>query len=112
MAARKPYSRTIADDTPMIPEMVADSVFDEVAMFRGRGLPDEAKLSQLICDQANRSYQHNETFRKKVRGRGNSGLEYLRMFMRHWLSSDLKRLHPEIFKELPKSFHVGKSLRS
>ena len=111
---------SIYTDTPIIPVVVAESVVEEVSGYLSRhgheadaGLIYEAKqkLADELADRAEAVYKHDEQFRKKIRGSGNKGRDYLYAFTRHWLASDLKKQYPAIYHKLPRDFDMGTSLR-
>ena len=75
---------TIADDTPILPWIVADAV------ARGRGELFSESLVTWLHNRAERLYAKNERFAKGVRSkRGNSGRDYLYMFMEYWTDAYL-----------------------
>ena len=109
---KKPKGHRIEDDTPILPYMVADNVIDEV----GNCVPldmspaEQRALADKLADRADTVYASNETFRRKIRGRGNTGRDTLYAFMRHWLASELKKTRPRVFAKLPSSFMNGEQL--
>jgi hypothetical protein len=100
----------IEDDTPILPYVVADSVIGEVESYTGDEIPDKRALADHLADRADEVYQSDERFRRQIRAKGNKGRDQLYVFMRHWLSSELKQHHPEIFRKLPQSFWNGEPL--
>ena len=123
MVAKKRTTKkavSIYEDTPIIPVAVADSVMGEVfGYLNHHGYeadavilePVQRRMADKLADMAEEIYKHNEQFRKKIRGSGNKGRDYLYAFMRHWLASDLKKQYPAIYRKLPRDFDMGTSLR-
>lgn len=108
--ARKRKTYYIADDTPIMPEIVADQVVSEVEGYVGEHLGRE--YQDALVKHAHDTYNANARFRKQVRGHGDTGRDTLYSFMRHWLASDLKKKRPKVYRKLPKSFAVGETLRN
>ena len=100
----------IEDDTSIMPHIVADSVISEVELYTGIEVPDKRVLADHLADRADDVYKNDERFRGQIRAKGNRGRDQLYVFMRHWLSSELKKHHPEIFQKLPASFANGEPL--
>lgn len=103
--ARYPNGIQIERDTPILPQVIARSVCEEVTVWLGSPLPTQW-VSEL-GGRADTIYAHNERFRRRIRGDGNRGRDYLRMFMRHWLAALLKQRRPDLFARLPASYCVG-----
>lgn len=101
---------TIEGDTPIIPEIVADTTVKEVEREYGCPLPGREAATEYLVEHAGKVYEHNEHFRGLIQ-RDNDGLDYCYAFMRHWLSGYLRRFHPTIFELLPRHFTVGMSFR-
>src|SRR6266496_3671367 len=59
---------------------------------------------------ANTVYAHNPSFRRKVRGQGTTGRDYLWAFVRHWLSGLMWERRPQLLARLPSSYCVGHPL--
>lgn len=99
-------------DTPILPWIVADTVLDEVQACFPLDLPDGGReMANRLSDQAERIYAANARFRKHIRARGNQGREYLRMFMRHWASAEIQECCPQVYRQLPDDFKMGRPLR-
>ena len=116
---KKPESFSIEKDTPIVPWAIAGSVVEEVHLYlhrkalgeeASRILHDEDRLVSHLTAFAQGVYQHSKDVRKKIRGKGNSGRDYLYTFMRHWLSAELAKSHPSVFKLLPNDFKMGHPL--
>lgn len=73
---------TIESDTPLIPEVIADTVCREVGELIEHAPADAAAR---LCERAERHYQGagGPVFAKRIRSK--YGREYLYSFMRHWL---------------------------
>ncbi len=78
--------KTIFEDTPIIPEVIADAVCAEAGELV-RFFLDEPVVS--LCERADRHYQGagGPSFARRIRGK--DGREYLHGFMRHWLAAML-----------------------
>lgn len=74
----------IADDTPMLPHVIARCVCDELFKLTKT---EYRHLSWWLAARAERIYQKNERFAKSLRRNGNYGRDYLYMFMRHWAAA-------------------------
>lgn len=108
--------RFIERDTPILPYVLASSVIEEVE----RAFPflpaDDAdyrrvmeELTTALTARAHGCYQ-GERFRRKVQGRGNTGRDFLAMFMRHWLTALLQTHAPVTARKLPQTFALGQPL--
>ncbi len=115
----------ISDDTPILPEVVADMVVGEVTayfyyfmtedqgtdsdpeLFKEVNSLNSRKLVNELYKQAEVVYASNKSFAKKIKAKGNKGRDALYSFMRHWLAALLKKKHPLIYKKIPRSFDTG-----
>ena len=80
--------KTIFDDTPLIPEILAQVVVREAGnLIEHVHAPAEA-VARLAA-RAERHYQGEGSplFAKRIRSK--QGREYLHAFMRHWLAAEL-----------------------
>lgn len=95
----------IADDTPLLPEVVAYSVIQEARTF---GVKFFDGAEKYLVERAERHYaQKGNLFRKSIRG--NNGREWLSAFMRHWLAGWL--LENGVNRSaIPNDWMNGKSL--
>lgn len=75
----------IQDDTALLPYVVADNVIREAVAHCS--IAGTRELADKLANDADRIYQRNDHFAKRMRGK--DGREYLYAFMRHWLSADL-----------------------
>ena len=78
--------KTISEDTPLIPEIIADMVIAEAGPLIEHAHADP--LARLVA-RAERHYHGagGPQFAKRIRSA--SGREYLHAFMRHWLAAEL-----------------------
>ena len=118
MAKRR---KSIEDDTCIIPHVVADGVVQEVAVafsdadflpVAATAFVDDAAAQRAMSDRlakrADETYAANESFAKRINGRGNSGRDTLYAFMRHWAAADVRtELGEEASKALPDGFARG-----
>ncbi len=101
-------SRRIETDTPALPHVIAACVVEEASAWLREPLP-AAWVSQLAA-RAETAYERNEPFRRRIRGKGDTGRDWLWAFMRHWLSARLLRRRPDLHRRLPSGYHVGREL--
>ena len=81
-------ARTIADDTPLIPEIMADVVVREAGDLIEHA-PAPAEAVARLAARAERHYKGDGGPQFAKRLRSASGREYLHAFMRHWLAAEL-----------------------
>jgi len=105
--AQRPAPR-IEVDTPLVPRAVAEGVCEEAGVWLDQPLP--RRWIRELTARANTIYAHNPRFRRKVRGPGNLGRDYLWMFARHWLSALLWEHRPQLHARLPSSYNIGHPL--
>ncbi len=106
MPARSATSRPQLEvETPLLALAAACSVVEEAAVVVGRPLPP--RLAVRLAHRARRVYSQSESFRRKVRTRGDSGREWLHAFLRHWLAALLREECPALFRRLPTAFANG-----
>jgi hypothetical protein len=94
--------------TPLRPRAVAEAVWEEASVWLNEPLPHRW-LRELIAE-ANTIYANNPRFRRKLRGNGDTGREWLWMFTRHWLAALLHERRPHLHRRLPASYNTGDSL--
>ncbi len=91
--------RTISDDTPILPDVVARRVVEDVERFTGCVPARHTVYIQQLVTRAEALYLHNPSFRQKIRSQaagGNAGRDYLYTFMRHWYAGLLLDHEPII----------------
>jgi len=107
-------SASIERDTPIVLLAMAESVCQEAAVLLGMEL-DLVHYGDYLVKYAAAVYEHNADFKRKVKGKGNKGRDYLRSFMQHWLTAEiLKNTHrdPRIRQILEESgFSMGQDTR-
>jgi len=102
---KKKVVHDIEEGASLVPEIVAESVIEEVERFLDTGIPHREMTVQGLSMQARATYKANAAWRTKINDRW--GRERLYAFMRHWLASDLKKTAPAIYAKLPSSFSRG-----
>ncbi len=102
-------STGITRDTPIVPRAVAVAVWGEACVFLGEELP--AGWITCLTEKAETLYTHGANFRRRIRGGGNSGRDWLWAFMRHWLAALLQEHRPELYRQLPARYCVGEMPR-
>lgn len=99
--------RQIELDTPIVPEIVAAGVCEEVVAWLGEPFFLPQRWVSELAGYANTLYGYNKRFRRRIRARGDRGRDYLWMFMRHWLAALVKQRRPQLFNRLPANYSVG-----
>ncbi|MCW5554171.1 MAG: hypothetical protein KIS67_18690 [Verrucomicrobiae bacterium] len=97
-------------DTPILPELLADGVCEEVTAWLGLPTPLPRRWVLELAGYANTVYAHSERFRRRVRGGGDRGRDQLQAFMRHWLAALLRSRRPDLFARLPADYCIGSDL--
>ena len=92
----------------MLPWLIAETACREVEVFLNISLPQ--RYARWITAKAEVCFQKNKRFRRQMRSRGNAPREYLRMYMRHWLSALLGTERRDLWFCLPPSFALGHPL--
>jgi hypothetical protein len=100
------YESVIEKETQIVPVAVADSIWHEASFWFGEMLP--RKWIAELAERAEVIYAHNPRFRKLLRGRGNSGRDWLWAFTRHWLSGLLIERRPSLAERLPSEYRIGR----
>jgi hypothetical protein len=106
----KPAEGNLSPAWPVVllPGVIAQSVCDEASQFLDVELP--ARLADWLTAKAERCFQRNRRFRSLMQGRGNAPRDWLRVFMRHWLSALLGTERPDLWYCLPPAFDLGHAL--
>jgi hypothetical protein len=94
----------IADDTALLPQIVARCVREEAGRFLGEELPES--IEKELAALAETIYAHNERWARSIR-RGTAGRDMLYAFMRHWLAGWLKDNRPILYARMPPRYYVG-----
>jgi len=104
---------TIAEDTPILPFVIADNVVRELGayLYREHAIELDAPeaLVKKLTSRAKAFYQANERWRKKVRRNPTFGRDWLYTYMRHWLASEKRDLL--YAGKIPWTFANGEALR-
>lgn len=100
--------RALAWPEALLPWAVAESICAEAGRYLGVDVP--RRRAEWLTRKAEICFQRNAKFRKKMRSPGEGSLQYLRMFMRHWLASMLKLERPDLFQRLPDDYVLGRAL--
>ena len=95
----------IERDTVILPWVVAESVWQEACTYLNTELPRE--WVRRLAIRAEVHYQRNAQFRACIRGRGNTGRDYLWAFNRHWLAALIRRHDETLFARLPSDYALG-----
>ncbi len=102
------------DETGVLPEVVAQVVWEEASRWLGVSLP-KSWVIQLARKARNR-YKHDSRFHAILLGPEASDFNYtfgrdsLYVFMRHWLAALLLRHDDALYRCLPASFANGHEL--
>jgi len=86
--------KRIEDETPIMPDIVAESVVEHVNVCHGLRL-GRAQVAALILRQKF-LYSRSPEWRKKMKAGGNKGRDTLYAFMYHWLASDLRKKNGKV----------------
>ena len=97
----------IETDTPLVVSAVAIFVWEEASLWLDQPLP-QRWIRELIA-RANTVYAEDQDFRRKIRGRGDSGRDWLWIYTRHWLAALIRDRRPNLYRRLPSSFGGGRS---
>ena len=108
--ARWPGPARIEDDTPIVPHAIASAVWEEAGAWLGEELPREWRAR--LNERAEALYASNARVRRRLRGSGNGGRDWLWTFMRHWLTALIWQHRPDLHARLPAGFSVGHPLPS
>ncbi len=103
-----PHPPRIAEETVLVPAIVATGVWEEVCVWLGEELPREWQLK--LMDRAEAVYATNAGVRRRLRGSGNGGRDWLWIFMRHWLAALIQHYRPALYARLPTGFSTGHPL--
>jgi hypothetical protein len=98
----------IEEDTLLVPGAVAAGVWEEAAAWLGEELPRDWLIR--LTERAEAVYASNPRVRRRLRGNGDGGRDWLWTFMRHWLASLLRKERPDLFARLPASYANGVEL--
>jgi hypothetical protein len=104
--------KSIYDDTPVMPEIVGDSVAskivnkvwdkldkkeqEELDGFLNREFTDQ------LADKAEKMYKKDDAFAKIMQSKGNRGRDYLHGLMEKWVLDGLKDKKPQLWEKIPK----------
>lgn len=68
-------------------------------------------VEEYLVLRAETTFQHNESFNKGVRAKGNKGRDYLYMFMHHWVGiHDGHVTHPNSYKRGMENYYKAMAL--
>ena len=105
---RRCRRRWIERDTPIVPGAVAQAVWQEASAWLDVELPRE--WIRRLAVRADVIFFNNPRFRQKIRGQGDSGRDWLWMFVRHWLAAMIRKRSPQLYARLPASYSAGGDL--
>lgn len=95
-------------DTLLWPEAIAESVVQEASRYLGVDLP--ADYPERLAAKAYYLYPRQRHFHQVLNRPGNRGRNMLRVYMRHWTGSWLKREHYKLYQKLPWEYALGHAL--
>jgi hypothetical protein len=104
-APKRPRAPRLEEETPLLARIVAETICAEAAAWLEDDEP--MRYAPALAARAVRLYARNPSFAKRLQAPGNTGREWLRVFLRHWLAARLKRHHRALFDRLPQSFALG-----
>ena len=105
---RWPGPARIEQETPLVPQAEATAGWEEASVRLGEDLP-RAWLIRLT-ERAEAVYASNPRVRRRLRGPGNGGRDWLWTFTRHWLAALIWKQRPALHSRLPASYSVGYGL--
>lgn len=106
------FYRLIEDETPILPDIVAQSVVADYYTKNRISIDTEQENRQYdelvthLVNRANELYNCNALFKKIIRKPG-KGLDYLHMLMRHWVEAKLQPQRKTTFTEKIKAFFTS-----
>lgn len=114
--------RDMEKDLSLMPWIVADKIVSDLVSYLrdNEDLEEDlnklsqdirGKLGERLTEQANAIYQANDDWANKLR-RAKDPRPLFYAFMQHWLSSELYKHYPKIFKALPYGYTMGHDLPS
>ena len=83
----------------------AEAVWEEASLLLGETLPPDW-IATLI-EKAETLYPRHHGFRRRLRGAGDTGRDWLWAFMRHWLAALVREHRPHWYQRLPSRYAVG-----
>lgn len=98
----------IETDTPLVVSAVAIAVWEEASVRRDESLPRD--WVRKLIEQANTTYAHDPSFRRKIRGPGNTGRRWLWAFMHHSLAVLIQERRAQRRARMPSTDNPGLSL--
>ncbi len=102
-------ARRIETETPVLPHIIATCVVEEVSAWLREPLP--AEWARELSAKADTVYTHNARFRRRIKGDGDQGRDWLWAFSRHWLAALLHERRPDLHARLPHDYAVGHELQ-
>jgi hypothetical protein len=101
----------MADDTILMPELIAESVVQELGYYLHHIHNIELDRKPLIAkltEKAEKHYAANAEFRRKIKRNVTWGRDWHYVFMRHWLAAELLPLYQD--RKIPQQFANGESI--
>ena len=89
---------------------MASAVWEEANLWLGEELPRAWRVR--LTDRAEAVYASNARVRRRLRGPGNGGRDWLWAFTRHWLAALIWQHRRALYRRLPASYGVGSSVAS
>jgi hypothetical protein len=108
-ACRNRSPGRIERETPLVPQVIAEGVWDEACEWLGTRLP--VSWIRHLTNRAEVLYLRNPRFRCRLQEPGDRGRDWLWAFNRHWLAALIHQKRPNLFQRLPGSFSNGTALR-
>jgi len=90
-------------ETYLTPYMIADQICMEARYLTRSDVP--MGYGTWLVRRTRQLYALNHGFNRRLRS--DSGLGWLRTFLRHWITARLKREHPRLARQLPESYAIG-----
>ncbi|MFT3870927.1 MAG: hypothetical protein QM715_20935 [Nibricoccus sp.] len=106
----KPRTRLpqLERETPLVAIAAARQVLEEVSRYLDDPLP--TRYAARLAHRARAIYANSASFRARIKASGDTGRDWLYLYMRHWFAAILKADCPALYDQLPSSFSVGEPL--
>lgn len=88
------------EDSPLIPELVLESVVSQYADDDGQA----ADLAVFLVDKFKRLYSNNASFGKKFEKQDTKARDLMKNFARHWSEGWLKKNYPKQYAARIRTF--------
>ena len=95
-------------ETPIVAIAAARQIVEEVSRYLDQPLPP--RYAARLAHRARAIYANSPSFRARINAPGDTGRDWLYLFMRHWFAAILKADCSACYDQLPASFSTGEPL--